>query len=97
MKQCLGLDVVIDPVAEDEPTQEAMAPRQAEERNRWQSCCFEVDKRVVLFGAQLFVSTYIASFCMYQLVTLKNCEAQTLYTGILTFTIGLYFPNPRMN
>jgi len=63
---------------------------------RWISCCFEVDKRVLTFFSQLAVATLVLVFCMYQLITLTNCEAQSLYSGILTFIIGIYIPNPTI-
>ena len=66
------------------------------EENRWVSCCFEVDKRVVMFVSQLCLDISVIFFCMFQLLRLDNCEAQSLYSGILTFVVGVYLPNPKL-
>ena len=90
MTTCFGENV--------EPTgsEEVHDDSRIQNEHRWVSCCFEVDKRVVLFFAQLSLAIYVVSFCMYQLTHLENCEAQSLYSGIMTFVIGIYLPNPKI-
>ena len=49
------------------------------EGKTWQSCCVTADKNAMVFFSQLFVCIFTMSFCMYQLITLESCEAQSLY------------------
>jgi len=64
--------------------------------NNWRSCCLTVDKRAVVFFSQLSISVIAMLFCCFQLIKLEDCEAQSLYSGILTLVLGIWFPAPRM-
>jgi hypothetical protein len=64
--------------------------------NNWKSCCLTVDKRAVLFFSQLSISILVILFCCFQLIRLENCEAQSLYSGILTLILGVWCPSPKM-
>ena len=62
----------------------------------WQSCCLVMDKGAPAFFAQLFVSLLVLTFCMYQLVFQSSCEAQALYSGVMTLVIGTWLPQPQI-
>ena len=63
--------------------------------NRWESCCFIIDRRVLIFTSQLLIGLIIISFCIYKLSV--NDENPALYYGLLTFIIGVFLPSPKVN
>ena len=65
--------------------------------NTWNSCCFNLDKRAVVYFSQLGISLSTISFCIFQLTTLKSCEAQSLYSGILMVIVGTWLPQPQLH
>jgi hypothetical protein len=44
----------------------------------------------------MFISVGVMSFCGVQLVRLENCEAQSLYSGLLSLVVGIYLPQPKI-
>ena len=64
--------------------------------NTWQSCCLTLDKRATIFFSQLTIAMTVTIFCIYQLIHLDNCEAQSLYSSILTLVLGVFLPSPKM-
>lgn len=64
--------------------------------NTWQSCCLTVDKRATIFFSQFTIAMVVTAFCIYQLINLDNCEAQSLYSSILTLILGVFLPSPKM-
>jgi len=63
----------------------------------WKSCCFgEINRDALMFFTQISILFCFMTFCCYQLVALDNCEAQQLYTSLITLCIGVLCPNPRM-
>ena len=63
--------------------------------NRWESCCFIIDRRVLIFVSQLLIGLIIIGFCIYKLSA--NDENPALYYGLLTFIIGVFLPSPKVN
>ena len=63
--------------------------------NRWESCCFIIDRRVLIFASQLLIGLIIISFCIYKLSV--NDENPALYYGLLTFIIGVFLPSHKVN
>ena len=75
-----------------------MDPVVVEEDDRtWRSCCLEMHKDSVVFFSQLGISFTVISFCMYQLVVLDHCEAQSLYSGVMSLCLGAWLPSPRLS
>lgn len=68
-----------------------------DENDLWRSCCLEMDSSAVLFFSQLFISLIVVIFCIYMLVMSKTCEADSLYSGILSLILGSYLPTPSMS
>lgn len=64
--------------------------------NTWQSCCLTVDRRAIIYFSQMFISVGVMSFCGVQLIRLENCEAQSLYSGLLSLVVGIYLPQPKI-
>tara|TARA_R110000772_G_scaffold157881_4_gene269155 strand:- start:153 stop:506 length:354 start_codon:yes stop_codon:yes gene_type:complete len=70
--------------------------RKMDLENTWKSFCLRTDKRAVIFFSQLSISIAVMSFCCVQLVRLENCEAQSLYSGLLSLVIGIHLPQPKI-
>jgi hypothetical protein len=63
----------------------------------WRSCCFELDKRFVVFMSQLLISLLIMSFSMYQLTGEHGtCEGSAPYLALISTTVGYWLPQPKM-
>ena len=67
-----------------------------EYQNNWKSCCFTLDRKATVYFSQLFVCVGIIFFCCLQMVRLENCEAQQLYSSLLTMVIGILIPSPSI-
>tara|TARA_R110001606_G_scaffold375788_1_gene534184 strand:- start:268 stop:606 length:339 start_codon:yes stop_codon:yes gene_type:complete len=64
--------------------------------NTWRSCCLKTDRRAVIYFSQMIISVGVMGFSCYQLVNLENCEAQSLYSGLLSLVVGIYLPQPKI-
>ena len=71
-------------------------PDDDDEARRWNSCCFKLHPQATVFFSQFSMALIVIIFCCYQLVRLDNCEAQSLYSGIITLILGIYCPSPKM-
>jgi len=60
------------------------------EDKRWRSCCFELHSESSLFFAKLSVSMVVITLCSYQLVTLRDCNYQSLYSSLLSSVITFW-------
>ena len=67
-----------------------------ETNGMWTSCCFKCDKHAVSFFSQLTVSLIVLIFCIYQRTCQGSCEAQALYSGMLTLVLGTWLPQPQV-
>ena len=65
-------------------------------RTLWRSGCLECDKRAVLYFSQLFMSVLIVTFCVVMMVVNQNCETFSRFSPLLTFMLGIWFPQPQM-
>lgn len=61
------------------------------EETKWRSCCFEMHQESSLFFAKLTISVMVIGLCSFQLIALKDCTYQSLYSSILSsvFTFWL--------
>ena len=66
------------------------------EARQWRSCCLTMDRGAALFCTQALISAGTIGLCTYQLINLENCEAQSLYSGVLTLILGAWLPTPKM-
>ena len=60
------------------------------EEQKWKSCCFSLHQESSLFFAKLSVSLLVITLCGYQLVTLKDCNYQSLYSSLLSSVITFW-------
>lgn len=81
----------------DEEMKDLELQRVNSEVRVWRSCCFgDVNKDAMVFFTQISILFSFMSFCCYQLISLKNCEAQQLYTSLITLCLGILCPSPKM-
>lgn len=80
----------------DERIKERRDKLDHEINDKWESCCFSCDRRVIQYFTQMTILSAVMGFCMYQLITNDSCEAQTGYTGLLTLLLGLIVPAPSI-
>ena len=68
------------------------------DQHSWRSCCnSKIDRRATIFFSHFLLALFVVLFSCYQLVHLQNCEAQSLYSGIITFILGIYCPSPKLS
>lgn len=60
------------------------------EEKRWKSCCFQLEPESSVFFAKLTISCMVVSLCGYQLITLKDCNYQSLYSSLLSSVITFW-------
>ena len=60
------------------------------EEKRWRSCCFDLHQESSLFFAKLTISICVIGLCGYQLITLQDCQYQSLYSSLLSSVITFW-------
>jgi hypothetical protein len=60
-----------------------------ENKNRWRSCCLDVDRRAVQYFSQLAIIAGTMCFCIYQHIEIPSCEGQQAYIGLLTINFEI--------
>ena len=60
------------------------------EEKRWKSCCFQLEPESSLFFGKLGISIVVIGLCGYQLITLKDCQYQSLYSSVLSSVITFW-------
>jgi hypothetical protein len=60
------------------------------EEKQWKSCCFSLHQESSLFFAKLSVSLLVISLCSFQLINLKDCNYQSLYSSLLSSVITFW-------
>ena len=65
-------------------------------RKRWKSCCFYLDKEVVVFFTKYFILISMMTFFSVELHISTTCEDKQLFMSLLTLMIGVAVPNPKL-
>jgi hypothetical protein len=65
------------------------------EEAKWKSCCFEIHSQSSVFFAKVGISISVMSLCAYQLITLKDCQYQSLYSSLLSSIITYWLSKGR--
>lgn len=65
-------------------------------RRRWKSCCFYVDREVVVFSTKYFILIGLMTFFSAELHLSETCEDKNLYQSLLMLVLGISVPNPRL-
>ena len=73
-----------------------IAEREAENdiENGWDSCCFRLDRRAVMYFTTLGVSMSVMIFCIIKLSDNIPCEQQNGWISLLSLVIGIYIKSP---
>lgn len=67
------------------------------ERRSWKFCNnFTLPRSEVVFFIQITIVIVMIAFSCVALLLSKNCEDKTIYTAILSATIGFVIPNPKL-
>ena len=82
-------DVSIHTKEHDMKIQDAKIMSELEEK-QWKSCCFELHKESSLFFGKMVISLSVIALCSYQLITLKDCNYQSLYSSLLSSIITFW-------
>ena len=61
----------------------------------WKSCCFQLEPESSVFFAKLTVSCMVITLSGYQLITLKDCQYQTLYSSLLSSIITYWLSSRK--
>lgn len=71
--------------------------RRFEHENMWTSCCgARMDRRGVVYFAQLGISVGLASFCIAMMATDPSCDTFSKFSPLLTLIAGVYLPTPSL-
>jgi hypothetical protein len=65
------------------------------EQKRWQSCCFQLEPESSVFFSKLIVSILVIILCSYQLITLADCQYQSLYSSLLSSVITYWLSKTK--
>ena len=65
-------------------------------RRKWKSCCFYVDREVVVFSTKYFILIGLMTFFSVELHLSETCEDKNLYQSLLMLVLGISVPNPRL-
>jgi len=65
-------------------------------RKRWKSCCFYVDREVVVFSTKYFILIALMTFFSFELHIAKDCNDKSLYQSLLLLVLGVAIPSPRL-
>ena len=65
------------------------------EEKEWRSCCFNMHKESSIFFGKLCISFFVLTVCSYQLITLKDCNYQALYSSILSSIVTFWLTHKK--
>ena len=68
-----------------------------ESNEEWKSCCLKMDKNAVKYFIQVGVLISIIVSSASMLVIEPDCNSQRNYAGLLTLSLGIFLPQPKMN
>ena len=60
------------------------------EERRWKSCCFQLESESTKFFGKMIISLITMGLCSYQLIILKDCQYQSLYSSLIGLVVGSY-------
>ena len=57
------------------------------EEQQWKCCSFDLHPQSSLFFGKLLISCMVIILCAFQLITLRDCNYQSLYSSLLSSVI----------
>ena len=64
------------------------------ENEEWRSCCLRMNPQAAVFFSQLFISSIVILFCIYELNSSTDCDTRGFYSALLTLILGWFVPSP---
>lgn len=61
----------------------------------WKSCCFSINKEILVFITQNLIGILIILFCIFKLNDDLDCSEQQTFISLLTFICGILLPSPK--
>ena len=61
----------------------------------WKSCCFQLEPEISVFFAKLTVSCMVITLSGYQLIILRDCQYQSLYSSLLSSIITYWLSSRK--
>lgn len=80
-------DVIIHPIPEHD--------NEEKEEHIWKSCCFNINKEMIVFITQNLIGLLIILFCIIKLNNKLECSEQQTFISLLTFICGILLPSPK--
>ena len=77
-----------------EPINQSSVAQQ--QSNTWQSCCLTADRDMVRYFSQLIFIGLVIIVCVFKLIKDPTCTAQIGYSNMLSLTLGVLIPSPRI-
>ena len=67
------------------------------ETSTWKSCCLQVDKNAVKYVIQVATIGSLFTVSLVMLIIDDNCINQRNWASLLTLSIGIICPSPKMS
>lgn len=67
-------------------------------RNLFRSCCFELDRRVLVFTTQFIISLLVLIMAAIQIEAIdSSCEAKSPWISLVAAVLGFWLPQPTIS
>lgn len=83
-KDLVKLDIIHEHALQDKRVEADI------EQMRWRSCCFQLESESTKFFGKMLISLITMGVCSYQLIVLKECQYQSLYSSLIGLVVGSY-------
>lgn len=83
-KELVKLDIIHEHKLQDKRVEADI------EQMRWRSCCFQLESESTKFFGKMLISLITMGVCSYQLIVLKDCQYQSLYSSLIGLVVGSY-------
>ncbi len=87
-----GIHDVID---HDEKNEENIDEYNKNNQKVIRSCCFEIDRSIFIIMVKVFISTSVICLSSYQLISLKECQFQSLYSSLISGVVAYWLSNNK--
>ena len=67
-----------------------------QERHSWKCFGQTCNRSLVVFLSQFFVILLILACCIVRITLAETCEETTVWTAILSSTVGYILPSPKL-
>jgi len=89
------LHLPLSPQTQHRLIDRAVEHEEQNDMNKWESCCFKIDKRVLVFFTQYIIILLTLIFSMRMVLNLDSCEGG-VFLNLITFLIGIVVPTPSI-